>query len=248
MALNFELLPAAPKYVTFVDAAHCIEDNLYRPAFSSFVMTDLDVRNIRRLADLVTSNGLRSVETDLSFDCHFAGEEEVRLIDWRTVVTGMEFWVVAEEKHSEARIETDMNSIVVIERAFDGANSGDTVFLAGDDEDGAYIKSLHSNFGGDKDKAVILALARIFKGDGEDGNLVSTLGTLPHLQFEFEGESPIFTSAMQTYFEFLGVRFVRKTARLSSSQSIVALFVTDTNCLGIIDNLIRNLEAELVAL
>jgi hypothetical protein len=241
MALNFVTLPAAPKAVTFVDAAHCTSEDADCPLFASYSLTKDDLVRIRKFSVIVNDNLLRAVEANCIFDCHFQGEEEVRLCDWKLVVTDKEFWVTAELKHSAHRWESDINSIDAIVHKFANAISGDTIYLSDEDQAEAYRDSLLSNFGGSNDKPVILALARLLQ-TRTVGDEISSLGSLPHLQFDFEGQSLIFTDAMQTYFEFIGVRFVKKSARLSADMSVTALFLADPESLGIIEKLIAELE------
>jgi hypothetical protein len=241
MALISTQLAVPVKTVTFVDAAHSTSDGFANPLFSHFDLTNQALTKIQMLSKLVSDFKLRSVETDLDFDCHFHNEEELRLVDWTLVVTGTEFWVTAEIKHSGARVETDTNLISYVAMRFDEANLGDSICLA-DDAVFAEYRASRVVFGStDEDKAILLYLAASFKNESDE---IQRLSEFPHFSFQFEGEELIFTDEMRGYFEGKGVSF-KDTVRQLKKLSLVSLHLSNDDSRQLMDRLVSELEGEL---
>jgi hypothetical protein len=241
MALISTQLVVPVKTVTFVDAAHSTSDGFDNPLFSYFDLTDQALKNIQMLSKVVSDYKLRSVETDLDFDCHFHKEWELRLVDWKLVVTNKEFWVTTEIKHSDSRVETDTNLISSVAIRFDEANHGDTICLANDAVLNEYRASRAVFGSSDEDKAILLYLAASFKDDSHE---ILRLSEFPHFSFQFEGEELIFTDEMRSYFEGKGVSF-KDTVRQLKNLSLVSLHLSNDDSRQLMDRLVSELKGEL---
>jgi hypothetical protein len=241
MALIHSQEPKPVKTVTFVDAAHSTSDNFESPLFSNFALTQSALEKIKTLSKVVRDSGLRSVQTDLEYDCHFHNEDELRLIDWVLVVSDEEFWVTAEIKHSGVRVETDSNLISFVAKRFEEAQDGDLICLSDEDVLDDYKASLVVFGVSDIDKAILLCLATSFKNDLND---VARLSDFPHFSFQFEGEELVFTDDMKDYFRANGVSFKAITRQLNKLR-LVSLHPADDESKQVIARLFSELEGQL---